>query len=104
MNTYRATVRFDNLRERDPVAARSALQSRLLEAGIEDCQIVSLEQINRSRRHAPPGPPARLAPRIAPAEGAWRQQSNAGGVILIIAMAWAAWVIWSFLSGVLSVD
>lgn len=96
MNTYRATVRIENLRERDPVAARSVVQARLAQAGVDNFQIVSVEEINRLRR---PPPPVR---HIAPAEGAWRQQSNAGGVILVIAMAWASWVIWSFLSGLMA--
>lgn len=103
MNLYRATVRIEGMQERDPEAVRSALQAKLLQAGVEDCHIVSVEQVNRSRRHSvPPSPPRRIAP--APAEGAWRQQSNAGGVILIIAMAWAAWVIWSFFAGFLAAE
>jgi hypothetical protein len=93
MNQYRVTVRIDGLRGVNPAEVRSAVEARLAKAEVEDCRVLAVEEVNVKRGRRPPAPP-----RVAPAPDAWRRQSNAGGVILLIAMGWAGWVLWSFVS------
>jgi len=99
MNQYRATVRIEGLRGGSPGEVRSALEARLAKAEVEDCRILNVEEVNARRARPNAG-----SPRVAPAEGAWRRQSNAGGVILLIAMGWAIWVLWSFFAVYLASD
>ncbi|HER20332.1 MAG TPA: hypothetical protein ENO14_04705 [Chromatiales bacterium] len=77
----------------DAAEVRNALQAKLAKAEVDDCRILNVEPIVRAPANA-----ARYAPRVAPAEGAWRKQSNAAGLILLLTLGWAAWFFWSFLS------
>lgn len=99
MPTYRANIRVENLRGSDPTEVREALQAKLSKSEVGDCKVLSVEPV-RERQANPPAP--RPTRRIPPAEGAWRRQSNAGGLILLLAVGWAAWFFWSFVSLYLS--
>ncbi len=100
MNMYRATIRIDGLQGGDPSEVRRILEAKLAKAEVEACRVLSIEPIHRGRGPQPQPQPRRMAP----AEGTWRKQSNAGGVILLFAMGWALWVVWSYLTAYLSLD
>jgi hypothetical protein len=99
MPTYRANIRVENLRGSDPTEVREALEAKLAKAEVGDCRVLSVDPVRERQVAAQASRPTR---RIPPAEGAWRRQSNAGGLILLLAVGWAAWFFWSFVSLYLS--
>ncbi len=99
MPSFRATVRIEGLQGDDAAEVRRALQMRLSKGEIDDCRILTVEPVDRRRQSA-----MRFAPRVAPAEGAWRKQSNAAGLILLLTLGWTVWVFWSFFSVYLAAD
>lgn len=92
MPTFRATIRIEGLQGGDAAEVRHALQAKLAKVDVEDCRILNVEPTAR-RANAP-----RFVARVAPAEGAWRKQSNAAGLVLLVTLSWVAWFFWSFLS------
>ena len=89
MPRFRATVRVDGLQGDDPHAVRDSLKAKLATLDIAGRSVVSIAPARRVGRRAVP----QVA--LAPAEGAWRKQSNAAGLLLLGAIGLAVWVFWS---------
>ncbi len=100
MAAFRANIRVEGLEGSDSTQVRDALRAKLAKAEVGDCRVLSVEPVKQ--RPAPPAAP--YARRVAPAEGTWRKQSNAAGLILLITVGWAAWFFWSFVSLYLAND
>ncbi len=101
MSTFRANIRVEDLEGTDPTEVRDALRAKLTKAEVGACRILSIEPV-KERPGRPPN--QRYPPRVAPAEGAWRRQSNAAGLMLLFAAGWAVWLFWSFASMYFSAD
>ncbi len=91
--SYRATLVIEGLPGEDPAAVRGVLETKLSKVEIPSFRVVSIEPMTRRRAAAFDTGPR----RAAPAEGGWRRESNAGGILLLVAIAWAAWFGWSIL-------
>jgi ferric-dicitrate binding protein FerR (iron transport regulator) len=92
MPRYRATIHVNGVDGETPSAARAAVEAQLKQSGLENCRVVSVDPEGLTQRpvHRPakvPGPDAH-----------WRRQSNAGGLLLVAAVAWAIWFFWWMLS------
>jgi len=96
MPRFRATVRVEGLSGESADDVRGALQAKLERAKLEGARVVGVERSD-------PRPERRrqIAPRVAPAEGAWRKESNAGGILLLVAVGWAVWFFWSVIAKIL---
>lgn len=92
MPRYRATIYVNGVDGETPSAARAAVEEQLKQSGLENCRVVSVDPEGLTAR-AVRRPPAVRAP-----EPEWRRQSNAGGLLLVAAIAWAIWFFWWMLS------
>jgi hypothetical protein len=81
MPKFRATLRVLDLNGEDPASAQRALEERLKAAGLRH-RILSVESdaVARRRRSLPPPVPARTRPPLP--------SSDAGGILLVTAVAW----------------
>ncbi len=101
MPVFRANIRVEGLEGENPKQVRDALQAKLMKAEVGDCRVLSIDQV----KQRPPAPaPPRQSRRVAPAEGTWRRQSNAAGLLLLLAVGWAVWFFWSFFSLYVAAD
>ncbi|MEO8603403.1 MAG: hypothetical protein ABI629_12575 [bacterium] len=94
MPKYRATVQVTGLPGDTPSAVRGALEEHLKRSGLENCRVVSVDPEGLPAR--PVGLPTRAT--VPKEDSAWRRQSNAGGLLLVAAVAWAIWFFWWMLS------
>jgi hypothetical protein len=92
MPKYRATLHVSGLSGESPRAVRSALDEQLRSSGLENCHIISIDLDVPDRGRARVG---RFMDVGAPSR---REQSNAGGLLLVAAAAWAVWFVWWMLS------
>jgi hypothetical protein len=92
MPRYRATIYVTGVTGETPSAARAAVEEQLKQSGLENCRVVSVDPEGLAAR------PQRRAPAPPAGEQDWRRQSNAGGLLLVAAVAWAIWFFWWMLS------
>lgn len=92
MPKYRATVQLFGLTGESPRAVRSALDEQLRKSGLENCRVIGIDL------DAPPPNPSGSRRGIDDADTAWQQRSQAGGLLLVAAVAWAIWFFWWMLS------
>ena len=92
MPKYRATDLRQRRERRDPSAARAALEEQLKQSGLENCRVVSVDPEGLA------GASGASAGRRRQPDSEWRRQSNAGGLLLVAAVAWAIWFFWWMLS------
>ena len=92
MPKYRATIHVNGVSGETPSAARAAVEEQLKQSGLENCRVVSVDPEGLAGRpvHRPAAPASR--------DSEWRRQSNAGGLLLVAAVAWAIWFFWWMLS------
>lgn len=91
MPKYRATIHV-NVSGETPSAVRAAIEEQLRTGGFENCRVISVD---------PEGLTSRPVPRpavVGHSDPHWRRQSNAGGLLLVAAVAWAIWFFWWMLS------
>ncbi len=93
MPKYRATVRIEGLVGDSADDVRGAVLTKLKRASLDEVRVTNVERIVPRTEMRP-----RITPRVAPAEGAWRKESNAGGALLLVAAGWAVWFLWSMAS------
>ncbi len=93
MSKYTVNIRVEGVEGTDPKEVRDALRAKLTKAEVGTCRILSIEPVKR-RSAAPQN--QKFTPRVAPAEGAWRRQSNAAGLLLLFAAGWVVWLFWSY--------
>lgn len=92
MPKYRATISVSGITGETPTAARAEVEALLKESGMQNCRVISVDPEGLSSRPLPrPTAPVTTDP-------AWRRQSNAGGLLLVAAVAWAIWFFWWMLS------
>lgn len=92
MPKYRATIHVNGVPGETPSAARAAVEEQLKIGGIENCRVISVDPEGLAPRQMA-RPPA-----VVHADPEWRRQSNAGGLLLVAAVAWAIWFFWWMLS------
>jgi len=92
MPKYRATIHVTGVSGETPSAARAAVEEQLKLGGFENCRVISVDPEGMVPRPMP-RPPA-----VVHADPEWRRQSNAGGLLLVAAVAWAIWFFWWMLS------
>ena len=92
MPKYRATITVTGVSGESPSAARAVVEEQLKQSGLENCRVVSVD---------PEGLASRAVRRPVPVNSPdpdWRRQANAGGLLLVAAVAWAIWFFWWMLS------
>jgi hypothetical protein len=89
MPTYRALIRFDDLSGVDAEAVRQSLEQQLRDSDLAGWRTLRID------REDAPAPRRRPVVPPPPAAGAWRKQTNAGGLLILISLAWALWFFWS---------
>ncbi|MFN8641957.1 MAG: hypothetical protein U0802_09970 [Candidatus Binatia bacterium] len=92
MPKYRATIHVTGVIGESPTAARAAVEEQLRQGGVENCRVISVDPEGLASR-----PVHRALPTNSP-DPDWRRQSNAGGLLLVAAVAWAIWFFWWMLS------
>ncbi|MBX3023342.1 hypothetical protein KF840_00355 [bacterium] len=92
MPRYRATIYVNGVDGDTPSAARAAVEEQLKQSGLENCRVVSVDPEGLTGR------PVRRPASAAQPDPDWRRQSNAGGLLLVAAVAWAIWFFWWMLS------
>ena len=92
MPKYRATIYVNGVSGDTPTAARAAVEEQLKQSGLENCRVVSVDPEGLAAR------PVRRPANVVNTDTEWRRQSNAGGLLLVAAVAWAIWFFWWMLS------
>ena len=92
MPRYRATIHVTGVSGETPSAARAAVEEQLKQSGLENCRVISVDPEGLAAR------PVRRPAAVNSPDPDWRRQSNAGGLLLVAAVAWAIWFFWWMLS------
>ncbi len=92
MPKYRATIYVNGVAGETPTAARAAVEEQLKQSGLENCRVVSVDPEGLGAR------PMHRPVAVTNTDTEWRRQSNAGGLLLVAAVAWAIWFFWWMLS------
>ena len=92
MPKYRATIHVTGVSGETPSAARAAVEEQLKQSGLENCRVISVDPEGLASR------PVRRPVVVNGPDPDWRRQSNAGGLLLVAAVAWAIWFFWWKLS------
>jgi len=92
MPKYRATIYVNGVNGETPSAARATVEEQLKQSGLENCRVVSVDPEGLAGR------PVRRPAAPTNQDSEWRRQSNAGGLLLVAAVAWAIWFFWWMLS------
>jgi len=92
MPKYRATIHVTGVSGESPSAARAAVEEQLKQSGLENCRVISVDPEGLAPR------PVRRPVAVSGPDPDWRRQSNAGGLLLVAAVAWAIWFFWWMLS------
>jgi hypothetical protein len=93
MPKYRATLQVSGIVGENPRSVRSALDEQLRKSGLENCRVVRVDV------EAPPEGALNRGRTEERTDPTWQRPSNAGGLLLVAAAAWAVWFFWWVLSG-----
>lgn len=94
MPRYRATIYVTGVDGDTPSAARAAVEEQLKQSGLENCRVVAVDPEGLAAAR----PQQRRPPAAPSPDPEWRRQANAGGLLLVAAVAWAIWFFWWMLS------
>jgi len=90
MAKFRATLRVLDLNADDPASAQRALEEKLKQAGLARHRVLSIEDENVARRRRVRRPQP-IVPARSPVP-----RSDAGGLLLVTAIAWVVFMFYYY--------